>query len=33
MWMYGHNGLFPVADIDNTQTMLIIGGNPLASKW
>lgn len=32
MWMYGHNGLFPVADIDNTQTMLIIGGNPLASN-
>ncbi|MGL4543415.1 MAG: molybdopterin-dependent oxidoreductase, partial [Polymorphobacter sp.] len=32
MWMYGHNGLFPVADIDNTQTMLILGANPLASN-
>ena len=32
MWMYGHNGLFPVADIDNTQTMLMLGANPLASN-
>ena len=32
MWMYGHNSLFPVPDIDRTQLMLIIGGNPLASN-
>lgn len=32
MWMYGHNALFPVADIDRTQLMLIVGGNPLASN-
>ena len=32
MWMYGHNALFPIADIDRTQHMVIIGGNPLASN-
>lgn len=32
MWMYGHNALFPVPDIDRTMMMLIIGGNPLASN-
>lgn len=32
MWMYGHNALFPIADIDRTRTMLIVGGNPLASN-
>ncbi len=32
MWMYGHNALFPIPDIDRTQHMLIIGGNPLASN-
>ncbi len=32
MWMYGHNALFPVPDIDRTQHMVIIGGNPLASN-
>ena len=32
MWMYGHNSLFPVADIDRTMFMLILGGNPLASN-
>ncbi len=31
-WMFGHNSLFPVADIDRTQTMLIVGGNPMASN-
>jgi anaerobic selenocysteine-containing dehydrogenase len=31
-WMFGHNSLFPVADIDRTDTMLIIGGNPMASN-
>jgi anaerobic selenocysteine-containing dehydrogenase len=32
LWMFGHNSLFPIADIDRTQTMLIIGGNPMASN-
>ena len=32
MWMYGHNALFPIPDIDRTQRMVIIGGNPLASN-
>ncbi len=32
MWMYGHNALFPIADIDRTRTMVIVGGNPLASN-
>ncbi len=32
LWMFGHNSLFPVADIDRTDTMLIIGGNPMASN-
>jgi anaerobic selenocysteine-containing dehydrogenase len=31
-WMFGHNSLFPIADIDRTETMLIIGGNPMASN-
>ena len=30
--MYGHKDLIPVPDIDNTQFMLIIGANPLASN-
>ena len=36
MWMYGHNALFPIPDVDRTHFMLIIGGNPLArngSVW
>ncbi len=32
MWMFGHNALFPIPDIDRTQHLLIIGGNPLASN-
>ncbi|PZN93934.1 MAG: oxidoreductase [Alphaproteobacteria bacterium] len=32
MWMYGHNALFPIPDIDRTHHMVIIGGNPLASN-
>jgi len=32
MWMYGHNALFPIPDVDRTHFMLIIGGNPLASN-
>ncbi len=30
--MYGHQSLIPIPDIDHTQFMLIIGGNPLASN-
>lgn len=32
MWMYGHNALFPIPDIDRTQHLVILGGNPLASN-
>jgi anaerobic selenocysteine-containing dehydrogenase len=32
LWMYGHNALFPIPDIDRTAHMVIIGGNPLASN-
>lgn len=32
LMMFGHNSLFPIPDIDRTQTMLIIGGNPCASN-
>jgi anaerobic selenocysteine-containing dehydrogenase len=32
LWMYGHNMLVPVADIDRTDVMLMIGANPLASN-
>ena len=31
-WVYGHNALFPVPDIDRTMFMLCVGGNPLASN-
>lgn len=30
--MYGHGLLLPIADIDHTNFMLILGGNPLASN-
>jgi anaerobic selenocysteine-containing dehydrogenase len=30
--MYGHSLLLPIADIDHTDFMLILGGNPLASN-
>ncbi|CAE6932028.1 Formate dehydrogenase-O, major subunit [Pseudomonas marincola] len=30
--MYGHGLLIPIPDIDNTDFMLILGGNPLASN-
>ncbi|MND92852.1 Polysulfide reductase chain A precursor [compost metagenome] len=30
--MYGHGLLLPIPDIDNTEFMLILGGNPLASN-
>ena len=32
MWMYGHNALWPIPDIDRTQLMLMIGANPFASN-
>ncbi|MEZ4288923.1 MAG: molybdopterin-dependent oxidoreductase, partial [Polyangiales bacterium] len=31
-WMFGHQALFAVPDIDRTDCMLIIGGNPLVSN-
>jgi anaerobic selenocysteine-containing dehydrogenase len=30
--MYGHGLLLPIPDIDHTDFMLILGGNPLASN-
>ncbi|WP_295530105.1 molybdopterin oxidoreductase family protein [Novosphingobium sp. Chol11] len=30
--MYGHAGMFGIPDIDRTQTLIIIGGNPMASN-
>lgn len=32
MWVYGHNALWPIPDIDRTQLMVIIGANPFASN-
>lgn len=31
-WLYGHQFRLPIPDIDRTQYMLVIGGNPLASN-
>lgn len=31
-WMYGHQVQVPVPDIDRTQLLVIIGGNPMASN-
>jgi anaerobic selenocysteine-containing dehydrogenase len=31
-WLYGHKDLLPVPDIDNTDYLLILGGNPIASN-
>jgi len=31
-WLYGHQFLLPIPDIDRTQYMLMLGGNPLASN-
>ena len=31
-WVYGHRALAPVADIDRTNYMVILGGNPAASN-
>jgi anaerobic selenocysteine-containing dehydrogenase len=30
--LYGHSGLWAIPDIDRTQTMIIPGGNPMASN-
>ena len=30
--LYGHNALFPIPDIERTQHLVILGGNPLASN-
>ena len=32
LMMYGHGLLIPIPDIDHTEFMLILGGNPLASN-
>jgi anaerobic selenocysteine-containing dehydrogenase len=32
MWLYGHQLLIPIPDIDHTQHFMILGGNPLASN-
>ena len=31
-WLYGHKDLLPVPDIDRTDYLLILGGNPIASN-
>lgn len=31
-WLYGHQVQVPVPDIDHTQWLLVIGGNPMASN-
>lgn len=31
-WLYGHQVLVPVPDIDNTQWLMVVGGNPMASN-
>ncbi|HVL00456.1 MAG TPA: molybdopterin-dependent oxidoreductase, partial [Dongiaceae bacterium] len=31
-WMYGHQVLVPVPDIDRSQLVIIVGGNPMASN-
>ena len=31
-WLYGHQFLLPIPDIDRTQYMIMLGGNPLASN-
>lgn len=32
MWVFGHNALWPIPDIDRTACMVIIGANPFASN-
>lgn len=31
-WLYGHQLLIPIPDVDHTQHFMILGGNPLASN-
>lgn len=32
MWMYGHQLMVPISDIDRTQYFLVLGANPMASN-
>jgi len=32
LWLYGHKQLLPVPDIDRSDYLLVLGGNPLASN-
>jgi anaerobic selenocysteine-containing dehydrogenase len=32
LWLYGHSGMWGVPDIDRTETMIVLGGNPMASN-
>ena len=32
LMLYGHSGLWAIPDIDRTETLVIIGGNPMASN-
>jgi anaerobic selenocysteine-containing dehydrogenase len=32
LWTYGHSGLWAVPDIDRAETIVIMGGNPVASN-
>lgn len=32
MWLYGHQVLVPVPDIERTELLIVIGGNPMASN-
>ncbi len=32
LWLYGHQFLIPVPDIDRTDYLLVLGGNPMASN-
>ncbi|MCL6416280.1 molybdopterin-dependent oxidoreductase [Aestuariirhabdus sp. Z084] len=32
LWLYGHQFLLPVPDIDRTDYLLMLGGNPMASN-
>jgi anaerobic selenocysteine-containing dehydrogenase len=31
-WVFGHNAMYPVPDIDRSQMIVIVGGNPMASN-
>ena len=31
-WVYGHNAMYPVPDIDRSEYLVIVGGNPMASN-